>query len=134
MSSSKAHRTSDRQRRVLIFGLLIAGILLAGFFGLRALRSYIQIQQTGLQPGVTEAENVRGWMTVPYISKAYGVPEDYLFREIGIPQEGNRERSLADLNREYAQGARAVVVNRVRSAIRRYQAEQTDPPSDAGNN
>lgn len=125
---------TNRLRKILIIGLLAAGILLVGFFGLRALRSYIQIQQTGLRPGVTEAENVRGWMTVPYISKAYGVPEDYLFREIGIPQEDNRERSLADLNREYAQGERAVVVNRVMSAIRRYQAEHSDPTPDAGNN
>jgi hypothetical protein len=68
-------------------------------------------------------------MTVPYLAKAYEVPEDYLFAQLGLPQEGNRHKSLAQLNREYAPGERGIMLERVKEALRRYQAEHhTLPP------
>jgi hypothetical protein len=116
----------------LIIGLIVLGLLLIGFFGLRAMRSYIRLQQMGLQPGVTEVEMVRGWMTIPYIAKAYRVPEAYLFEQLDIPPEGNHRKSLAQLNREYAPGERGVMIDRVKAALRLYQAEHPIPPPERG--
>ncbi|MBN1219736.1 MAG: hypothetical protein JXM69_12475 [Anaerolineae bacterium] len=123
-------RSPSRKERILIIVLIVAGLILVLFFGFRAFRSYMRIQQTGLQPGVTDVEAIRGWMTVPYIATAYGVPEAYIFESIGIPQEGNQNKSLRQLNGEYGddQGA---VVTAVKAAIRQYQADHPLTPEPA---
>jgi hypothetical protein len=118
---------NSRKWQILIISLMVIGLLLIGFFGLRAVRSYIRIQQTGLEQGVTDVELIRGWMTIPYIAKAYQVPEDYLFEQLNLPAEGNRHKSIADLNRTYDQGQPGVILEAVKAAIRRYQAEHPQP-------
>lgn len=114
----------------MTIGLIVLGLILVGFFGVRAIVSLVRIQQTGLQPGVTDVEAIRGWMTIPYIATAYGVPEERLFERVGIPAEGNRDKSLGQLNREYAFGQPAAVLNAVKEAIRQYQREPT-PANEA---
>lgn len=116
--------------RLIFIGLLVVGLLLMGFFGLRAARSYIRIQQTGLEPGVTDVEAIRGWMTIPYIAQAYQVPESFIFEQLDIPAEGNRKKSLRDLNREQASGNPGALTEVVKTAIRHYQAE--NPPTPGG--
>ncbi len=116
-----------RWGRILIIGLVVVGLVLVGFFGWRAVRSYIRIHQTGLKPGVTDVEAIRGWMTIPYIARAYHVPEVYVFEKIGIPSHGNQHKSLSQLNREFVPGERGVILNKVKEAIRQYQAER--PPT-----
>jgi hypothetical protein len=122
---------SSRQGRVVIIGLILVGLAVVAFFGFRAFRSYMQIRQHGLTPGVTDVEAIRGWMTIPYIAKAYGVPEDYLFAKIGIPAEGNRDKSLGDLNFEYAFGKPGAIIEAVKETIREYQTVTPTPPGPA---
>jgi hypothetical protein len=119
---------NSRKWQILIIGLIVLGLLLIGFFGLRAIRSYIRIQQTGLEQGVTDVELIRGWMTIPYIARAYHIPEDYLFEQLNLPAEGNRRKSIGDLNRTYARGQPGVILEAVKAAIRRYQVEHPQPP------
>ncbi|MCB0191278.1 MAG: hypothetical protein KDJ65_04985 [Anaerolineae bacterium] len=130
MTESKTSRKVFTGERLIFIGLLVVGLLLIGFFGLRAARSYIRIQQTGLEPGVTDVEAIRGWMTVPYIAKAYEVPETFIFEQLGIPAEGNGKKSLRDLNREQMAGEQGTIVETVKAAIRLYQADH--PPTDGG--
>ena len=118
----------SRTGHILIIGLIVLGVILVMFFGFRAVRSYLRIQQTGLQPGVSDVELIRGWMTIPYIAAAYGVPEAYLFKQIGIPPDGNENKSLGQLNREYAPGEQAVILNAAKAAVRQYQAEHPPTP------
>ncbi len=130
--STKPSPTPPRWERVLTIGLIVLGLILIGFFGVRTVVSYIRIQQTGLQPGVTDVEAIRGWMTIPYIATAYRVPEEYIFKHVGIPQEGNQNKSLGQLNREYAYGQQAAILNAVKEAIRQYQAEHPTPSPEVG--
>lgn len=118
----------SRWERILIISLIVIGLGLTVFFGLRAVRSYIRIQQTGLEPGVTDVEAIRGWMTIPYIAQAYGLPETYIFKQIDIPAEDNRNKSLGQLNREYAPDQRGAIVEAVKAAIRQYQSENSSTP------
>lgn len=120
--------TASKWKTRLTTGLIILGLLLVIFFGIRAVRSFIRIQQTGLEPGVTDVEAIRGWMTIPYIAKAYGVPQDYIFEQVGIPPEGNEKKSLGRLNREYAFGNRGAIIEAVKTAIRQYQAGHPPTP------
>ncbi len=119
-------RTS-RVGQILMIVLLALGVLLVVFFGLRTVRSYLQLWRTGLESGVTDVEAIRGWMTIPYIAAAYEVPEDYLFEQLGIPAEGNREKSLSRLNRQYGLGGRGIILEAVKEAVVAYQAEHPIP-------
>ena len=74
--SPQSSPASSRLERILPIGLIVFGLILVGFFSFRAARSFLRIQLTGLEAGVTDVELIRGWMTVPYIATAYGVPEE----------------------------------------------------------
>jgi hypothetical protein len=123
-NSANSSFTSQRWEWYLTTILIVVGLLLIIWFGMRSAVSAIRIWRTGLQPGVTDVEAIRGWMTIPYIGQAFGVPEEYLFEALGIPAEGHRTKSLGKLNREYAPGERRAILNRLKAAIRRYQTEQ----------
>lgn len=126
-STDKQQPTFSRNEQRIFIILAILGVLLIGFFGLRTVRSYIRLQRMGLTPGTTDVEAIRGWMTVPYIAAAYGVPEKYIFEQIGIPVEKNQKKSLSQLNRKYAFGEKGVIVNTVKTAIKTYQEEHPSP-------
>jgi hypothetical protein len=126
INSANSTFTSRRWERYLTTILIVAGLLLIIWFGMRSAVSAIRVWRTGLQPGVTDVEAIRGWMTIPYIARAFGVPEEYLFEAMGIPVEGNRRKSLGKLNREYTPGERGVILKRLKVAILRYQTEQPE--------
>jgi len=114
----------------LTIGLIVLGVILILFFGFRATRSFLRIQFTSLEPGVTDVEMIRGWMTVPYIAVAYNIPEAYLFAEIGIPQADNQEKSLYRLNNDYFAGEPEAILKVIQAAILQHQAEH--PASTEG--
>jgi hypothetical protein len=124
---SRFFSTYSRKWQILIVGLIMLSLLLISFFGLRVVHSAIRLHQFGLEPGATQVELIRGWMTIPYVAVAYEVPEDYLFEQLNIPAEGNRDKSISDLNRTYARGQRGIILEAVKAAIRRYQAEHPQP-------
>ena len=97
---------------------LILGIILTAVFGFRAVRSFAQVQLTSLKPGTTDVEAIRGWMTIPYISKMYCVPADYLYKQLNVPSSGNDQKSLAVLNQEYFLGQPGAILPKIREAIR----------------
>jgi len=119
--------TRSRWEKIITTGLIVVGVFLIVFFGLRAARSFLRIQFTGLEPGVTDVEQIRGWMTIPYIARAYGVPEEYIFEKLQIPPEGSRKKSLGQLNREYASGRPRAIFEATKAIIKQYQAEHPPP-------
>ena len=110
-----------------MIGLITIGVILVLFFGFRAVRSFLRIQLTSLEPGVTDVELIRGWMTIPYIATAYGVPERFIFAQIGVSQDDNRNKSLYRLNRDYFAGEPEAILKIVQDAIKQYQAEHPPP-------
>ena len=95
------------RRLMLTIALVIVGAALVGFFGLRAYRAYDRFQHSALTVGTTDVEAIRGWMTLPYISRAYGVPEDALFAALGIPKAGNQRLSVKQLVTKYGRDPQA---------------------------
>ena len=97
------------RQRVLIFALIAAGVLLVSLFGLRSLHAYREFRGYRPPPGFaedsavveTDVELVRDWMTIPFIAKMYQVPPPVLYKALGIPSQGNRDKSLKQLNEEY---------------------------------
>src|SRR5687768_10563816 len=104
------------KRRVLTISLIAIGILTVGFFGLRTVRAIRQFHGHPPPPPFatehveTDVELIRDWMTVPFISKMYHVRQHILFDSLGIPEQGNREKSLKQLNEEYYPEAKGIVM------------------------
>jgi len=86
---------------LLTIALVVVGLGLVSFFATRAYRAYDRLQQHELASGTTDIEAIRGWMTLPYIAHAYGVPEDALFGALGIPIAGNERSSVKQLVTRY---------------------------------
>jgi len=79
-------------QRWLIVVALIAGLALVGIFGVRA---WNQLQYAKrVAGGEVQVDTLRGWMTLPYIARVYRVPEAELRAVLGLPAQGNDERSL----------------------------------------
>ena len=92
---------SSSYRRVLTIALVVVGLGLVGFFGLRAYRAYTRFQPDAPVAGMIDVEAIRGWMTLSYIARAYGVPEDSLFEALTIPKAGNARLSVKQLVAKY---------------------------------
>jgi hypothetical protein len=88
-------------RRVLTITLVVIGVGLVGFFGLRAYRAYTRFHPDAPVAGLRDVEAIRGWMTLPYIARAYGVPEDSLFAALALPKPGNTRLSIKQLVAKY---------------------------------
>ena len=115
---------SPAKQRLFIIGLIVLGVLFVGFFGVRAVRAVRHIRDGGFGPGKsppppseTDVELIRDWMTIPYIARTYGAPDHMLFKELKIPEEGNREKSLKELNDEYFPDQAGFVLDEVKKAI-----------------
>lgn len=93
------------RRFALAIALALAGLVLIGFFSARAYRAYERIQRDVPAGGLTDVEDIRGWMTLPYIARAYDVPEDALYNALGIPKLGNERLSIKQLVEKYGRDA-----------------------------
>jgi hypothetical protein len=123
MPEQSGKRTS-RIGVILTVTLILIGLGLVLFFGGRAYRDYRRLQLRGLSPGVTDVEAIRGWMTLPYIANAYGVPETALFEALDVPQAGNEKLSIAQLANKYDREP-AEVRQAIQEAVLRYQSTAT---------
>ena len=121
------------RQRALILGMILIGFAIAAVFGLRALRAFRQfrahspppIAASNMERVETDVELIRGWMTVPYVSRMYNVPPGLLFDALEISPMGNGGKSLEQLNEEYYPQAGDFVVASVKAAILEYQTRDT---------
>lgn len=121
---------SKTQQRILVVVLVLIGLLITVFFGMRALHALRRFNgHRPPPPGKveTDVELIRDWMTVPFISRMYRVPDEIIFQALGIPPKNNRDKSLLDLNREYYPDTEGFVIAQVKSTILAHQP----PPEPA---
>jgi hypothetical protein len=128
----KSFFKSLSKMQILAIVLVVIGLGLVIFFGLRSVRSFREMQyirEQGLDVGVAEIDAIRPWMTIRFVAVAYGVPQEYLFAELGIPFEyRNSNESLWELNRKYdfgwpsERGQEPPILDKVREATIKYQA------------
>jgi hypothetical protein len=114
---------SNPKQRILIFTLTILGCIFILFFGLRVFHIYKKFDGRLPPPPrpageiETDVEKIREWMTIPFISRMYGVPDKLLFDAVGIRREGNFKKSLEQLNKEYFPQTDGLLVEMVKAAI-----------------
>ena len=123
---------SPNKQRALTIGMIVLGVIVAVFFGMRAFRAFNRFNghRPPLQGKVeTDVELIRGWMTVPFISQMYRVPDRIIFEELNIPEKGNMEKSLKDLNQEYYPNEDGFVIEMVKQIVQaNLPNEPHDPP------
>lgn len=123
-----------RRDTLLSLILILAGLGLVLFFGLRALRAFRHVRQG--PPRETNVELIQDWMTIPYISHVYKLPPGYIFDQLDIPEQENRDRSIAEINAEYAAAEEGLILAQVKTIVQQFQAEHTPPeppgPFDQG--
>jgi hypothetical protein len=73
---------------------MVLGAVLVGFFGLRAWH-HVEYHAR-VARGEVQVETLRGWMTLAYIERVYGVPEVELRQALGLPATGFDDRSVHD--------------------------------------
>jgi hypothetical protein len=132
MSDQPARKTlRPRTRLLLSIGVIVIGLAIAGFFGIRTVRSARQleyIRQQGLDRGVASIDAIRPWMTVRFIAVAYAVPEEYIYSALEIPFDRRRpDNSLGEINREFQMGNsptdnELVIIDKAKAAITAYRA------------
>jgi len=83
---------SSRTRRWLGGLAIMVGLVLLVLFGLRMWHQYEYTQRVA--SGEIQVESLRGWMTLPYIARVYGIPEATLREVLDLPATGDDERSL----------------------------------------
>lgn len=131
---------SPAKHRALIAILILAGILIAGFFALRSMMAYREFRRHGppppfpesltRQPFETNVELIRDWMTIRYIAMTYRVHPKILFDALGISPKGNEEKSLAQLNDEYFPEAPGSVIELIKAAVLAHQLIPTAVNAD----
>lgn len=111
------------KQRNFVNGLIILGIIFVIFFGLRTARAFRQVREHrppppfATKPMEIDVNLIRDWMTIPFISKMYQVKPHILFEALEIPEQGNREKSLWQLNEEYYPQAEGIVLEKVKIAV-----------------
>ena len=120
---------NPRQRNFVV-GLIIIGLMIIGFFGLRTIHAFRQFHGHRPPPPFatehveTDVSLIRDWMTIPFISRMYHVPPPVLFEALKIPEQGNKEKNLKQLNEEYYPQDHGVVLEKIKAAISAHQPQQ----------
>lgn len=107
-------------QRVLIIGIIAIGTIIVGFFGIRtihALRKFHGHHPPKHGQVATDVSLIRDWMTIPFISRMYDIPPDILFNAVGIESQGNEEKSLLTLNKEYYPENNGFVIEQIKAAV-----------------
>jgi hypothetical protein len=99
-----AQPSSTVKRRWFALVLLV-GVAMLVFFGLRAWRQMDFAQR--VESGAVQVETLRGWMTLSYIERVYGVPEAEQRAALGLPATGFEDRSLREWLDSQGQDAEA---------------------------
>jgi len=127
--------TPSRQRS-LIVSLCVIGILIAGFFGLRAIFALREFRRHGPPPLAeamaeqiveTDVELIRDWMTIPYIARTYQVNPKLLYDALGLSSNGNGEKSLSQLNEEFFSDQPGIVIELIKAVVQANQPPPTTP-------
>lgn len=116
----------SRTTTLIVIGLLLCIALVAvAFTALGTVRAVQNLQQQRTMAKAGDVRTVRPWMTIPYISHTYHVPESYLYQSLHISADTpSRHVPLHALAAHYQRSV-PDVVREVQSAITTYRKQHT---------
>lgn len=122
-------RGAQRARRVIPLAVLLLVALLAFFFvAARVARAVLEVRKAEQVRNGAEV-GVRPWMTIPYIARAYGVPESELYNALGLtPNERDRRAPLGAIAKRKGRNLDADIATLNTLLAERQQAPRAPAP------
>ena len=106
----------------LVLTLFLAALVVAGLFGVRAVRRAAYWRSHRDVP-------IRPWMSVPYVAHSYRVPPRVLYEAVGLrPQPPPDRRPLRLIAREQKRPV-GELISELQQAIARERASRPPPPA-----
>ncbi len=118
-------------KKVVTFALIGLGIVIIVFFGMRVFHAFRKFDGHRPPPRgntETDVELIRDWMTVPFISHMYHVPDKAIFDALDISPFSNKDKSLKVINKDYFPDQDGYVLDLVKKTILTEQAEHLPKP------
>ena len=122
-------------QRDLDSALIIFGIWIAAFFGLRTIHAYSEVREHRPPPPFkseqpeTNVNLIEDWMTIPFIARMYHIHPAVLFEALSIPGEANKERSLKQINEKYFPDQPGLALELIKTAVQASLPPLTALPS-----
>ncbi len=121
-----------RGRALVVAGVAVALLVVLVFGGRAAWRLAHRLAGPPPPPRQTDVTQIASWMSLPYISRAYRVPEPELYRALDVDREGRRMRSLDDIAAETGRSPDEIV-EVVRATVTTWQETHPRPgPGGSG--
>ncbi len=119
------------RRPYLIAGVTVALVVVLVFGGRAAWRLGHRLLGPPPPPRQTDVSLIADWMSVPYVSRAYRIPQPELYRALGVEPEGRRVRPLREIARDSGRTPDEVVTV-VRETVSTWQEARPGPPTPFG--
>ncbi len=119
-------RSFARRRPYLLAVIVVALIVVVVFGGRAAWRLAWRLAGPPPPPRQTDLTLIADWMSVPYVSRAYRVPDGELYKALGVEPQGRRTRRIRDIAEEQGISSEQAV-EQVRGAVQAWQATHTGP-------
>ncbi|HZO25154.1 MAG TPA: hypothetical protein VFH48_04075 [Chloroflexota bacterium] len=120
-----------RRRPYLLAGVVVALIVVLAFGGRAAWRLGHRLLGPPPPPRQTDVSLIADWMSVPYIGRAYRVPEPELYRALGVEPAERRVRPLRVIARD-SERSTDEVLTIVRETVSAWQEAHPGPPTPIG--
>jgi hypothetical protein len=114
------------QRRRYLIAVIVVAFAVALLVGGRSAWRLSHRLTGPPPPRQTDVSTIAGWMTIPYVSRAYRVPEPELYDALGVAPQGHRTSTLDHLARETGRSS-ADVLEIVRGTVLAWQATHPGP-------
>jgi hypothetical protein len=123
--------TRLRRRPFLVAGVVVALIVVLVLGGRAAWRLGHRLLGPPPPPRQTDVALIADWMSVPYVGRAYRVPEPELYRALGVEPEGRRTRPLREIARRTGRSSDEVL-EVVRETVSAWQEAHPGRPTPVG--
>lgn len=110
------------------FFLLLIGflcIIIAIVLGIRLYTKAGHLPPPGFRQ--TDVSQIQPWMTLPYISRTYGVPIEELTYRLKVPEGTSRRKNIDELSAIVGVDSTNFLTN-VKTVILEFQTEHQTPP------
>ena len=122
-----ATRLARRPYLVAAVAVAFVAVLVVG--GNAAWRLARRFDRPPPMPRQTDVSAIAGWMSVPYVARAYRVPPPVLFEALGVSPDGHRRTTLNEIAAETGRSPEAVL-GIVRTTVEAWQ--EANPPPERG--
>lgn len=112
---------SGRKKIVIAGALLLLAVGITGFFAVETIQNLRDFQRQNALAVAGDVHAIQPWMTIPYISHVYSVPESYLYGTLNLdPTVPHRHITLHALSIRYNRPVDELI-RKIQLAIQTYR-------------